>query len=187
MDQLDELERQQQRDDSLWSRELAWAHKHGITQMKCPCNSCARRGKPFTLKKVQAHLIHHKRHPLFRVWKGPGPISKSDEEWAEVSRGPVRKLTRQEVDQGVEVEQLLDDLFISADDLGLDAVKGPTNQMEKGMLGMSMVQEVCDIMDDLAAMPNYIEGHQELNEPEPHQRMENLAAETFEEFVAGWS
>lgn len=41
------------------------------------------------------------------------------------------KLTQQEVDQGVEVKQLLDDLFISADDLGLGAVKGPTNQMEK--------------------------------------------------------
>jgi hypothetical protein len=76
-------------------------------------------------------LIHHKRHPLFRVWKGLNPVSKSDEEWAEVRRGPVGKLTRQEVDQGVDVEQLLDDLFISVDDLGLDAVKGPTNQMEK--------------------------------------------------------
>lgn len=115
----------------MWSQELAWAHKHGITQMKCPCNSCARRGKPITFKKVRAHLIHYKRHPLFRVWKGTSPIAKSDEEWAEVSRGPVGKLTQQEVDQGVEVKQLLDDLFISADDLGLGAVKGPTNQMEK--------------------------------------------------------
>lgn len=52
------------------------------------------------------------------------------------------------------------------------------------MLGMSMVQEVCDIMDDLAVVPNNMEGHREPNEPEPHQGMENLAAETFEEFVA---
>ncbi len=98
-----------------------------------------REGQNNHIKKVRAHLIHHKRHPLFRVWKGSGPISEYDEKWAEVSRGPVGKLTRQEVDQGVEVEQLLDDLFISANDPGLDVVEGPTNQMEEGMLGMSMV------------------------------------------------
>ncbi len=68
------------RDDKMWAREVEWAQHHGMTKMRCPCNRCAGKVKLVLLATVRGHLILNGRHPLFRVWKGPGPLDDSDEE-----------------------------------------------------------------------------------------------------------
>jgi hypothetical protein len=69
--------------------------------------------KSVLLATVHGHLILNGRHPLFRVWKGPGPLDDSDEEWAAASRISTQT-PMQPVDEGVHVGQLLEDLFPSA-------------------------------------------------------------------------
>jgi hypothetical protein len=49
-------------------------------------------------------------HSLYRVWKGLGEINDSDEEWDATTKRPLQT-TRQLVDEGVHMEQLLNDLF----------------------------------------------------------------------------
>jgi len=47
--------------------------QHGVDKMQCPCTKCEGRGRLILLKIVKNHLVLNGRHPLFRVWKGPGP------------------------------------------------------------------------------------------------------------------
>ncbi len=54
---LDDLERITNRDNSMWKREVDWAHNHGITTMRCPCAKCAGGGRPLLLATVQAHML----------------------------------------------------------------------------------------------------------------------------------
>jgi hypothetical protein len=54
--------------------------------MWCPCAKGEGRGILVLLGIVKNHLILNKRHPLFRVWKGPSPTDHFDEEWVEASR-----------------------------------------------------------------------------------------------------
>jgi hypothetical protein len=72
-------------------------------------------GRMVILKTIRNHLILNGRHPLFRVWKGPGPTDHCDEEWVEASRATVNpmgiEVEVQVVDEAVNVNQLLDDLF----------------------------------------------------------------------------
>jgi hypothetical protein len=35
------------------------------------------------IKIPKAHILQHGRHPLFRVWRGPGDRDSSDKEWEE--------------------------------------------------------------------------------------------------------
>jgi hypothetical protein len=83
---LDDLERITNRDNSMWKREVDWAHNHGITTMRCPCAKCARGGRPLLLAIVQAHLLVNHRSSMFRVWKGPGEPHDSDEEWGATAK-----------------------------------------------------------------------------------------------------
>jgi len=112
---LDDLIRQKARDDKLWKREFTWATQHGVDKMQCPCAKCEGTGRMVLLRTVRNHLILNGRHPLFRVWKGPGPTDHSDEEWVEASKAVVNPMGTevgvQVVDEVVNVNQLLDDLF----------------------------------------------------------------------------
>ena len=72
--------RQKARDDKLWKREFTWATQHGVDKMRCPCAKCEGRGRLVLLRTVRDHLVLNGRHPLFRVWKGPGQTDHSDEE-----------------------------------------------------------------------------------------------------------
>jgi hypothetical protein len=49
---LDDLERITNRDNSMWKREVDWAHNHGIMTMRCPCVKCAGGGRPLLLAPV---------------------------------------------------------------------------------------------------------------------------------------
>jgi hypothetical protein len=112
---LDDPRRQKARDDKLWKREFTWATQHGVDKMRCPCTKCEGMGRMVILKTIRNHLILNGRHPLFRVWKGPGPTDHCDEEWVEASRATVNpmgiEVEVQVVDEAVNVNQLLDDLF----------------------------------------------------------------------------
>ncbi len=79
--ELDDPKRITNRDNSMWMREVDWAHNHGITTMKCPCAKCVGGGRPLLLAIVQAHLLVNLRSSMFKVWKGPREPHDSDEEW----------------------------------------------------------------------------------------------------------
>jgi hypothetical protein len=112
---LDDPRRQKTMDDKLWKREFTWATQHGVDKMRCPCAKCEGTGKLVLLGTIRNHLVLNERHPLFRVWKGPGPTNHYDEEWVEASMVAVKpiqtKLEVEVVDEAVNVNQLLDDLF----------------------------------------------------------------------------
>ncbi len=85
-----------------------------MDKIRCPCPKCEGRGKLVLLRIVRNHLVLNGRYPLFRVWKGPGPIDHSNEKWVEASRWAAVNpmLTKVEVevmDEAVNVNQLLDD------------------------------------------------------------------------------
>jgi len=90
------------RDDKMWAREVEWAQHHGMTRIRCLCNRCARKVKSVLLATVCGHLIPNGRHPLFRVWKGLGPLDDFAEEWAATSRISTQT-PMQLVDEGVHV------------------------------------------------------------------------------------
>jgi hypothetical protein len=83
---LDDPRRQKTRDDKLWKRKFTWATQHGVDKMRCPCAKCEGKGRLVLLMIVRNHLVLNGRHPIFRVWKGPGPTDHFDEEWVEASR-----------------------------------------------------------------------------------------------------
>jgi len=85
---------------------------------------------------ILATHISNGRHPLFRVWKGPGPLDDSDEERAAANRISTQTLM-QLVDEGVHVGQLLEDLFPSAnvEQVGMEEVALNLNSGEDGVGG----------------------------------------------------
>jgi hypothetical protein len=106
---------------------------------------------------------------MFRVWKGPGEPHDFDEEWGATAKiqahMPVKVM-----DDGVQVAQMLDDLFVPRDveDLVAETVgtnigdaKAPTVEVVgtnagSGVDGINivkMVQQTFSIMEQLAAVP----------------------------------
>jgi hypothetical protein len=79
-------------------------------------------------------LILNGKHPLFRVWKGLGPLDDYDEEWAAASRISTQT-PMQPMDEGVHVGQLLEDLFPSAnvEQVGMEEVALNLNLGEDGV------------------------------------------------------
>ncbi len=63
------------------------------------------------LATVKAHLLVNQRSPMFRVWKGPREPHDSDEEWGAVAKIQAHMLAKV-MDDGVQVAQMLDDLFV---------------------------------------------------------------------------
>jgi hypothetical protein len=51
---------------------------------------------------------------MFRVWKGPGEPHDSDEEWGAAAKIHAHMPTKV-MDDGVQVAQMLDDLFVPRD------------------------------------------------------------------------
>jgi len=161
---LDDLLWLTTRDDKMWAREVEWAQHHGMTRMRCPCNKCVPKVKSVLLATVRGHLILNGRHPLFRVWKSPGPLDDSDEEWATASRISTQT-PMQLVDEGVHVGQLLEDLFPSAnvEQVGMEGAALNLNSGEDGTGGLGMVHEVCEIMEELSTVPDSMVAHGDLN------------------------
>ncbi len=166
---LDDLERITNRDNSLWKREVDWAHNHGITTMRCPCAKCAGGGRPLLLATVQAHLLVNQRSPMFRVWKGPGEPHDSDEEWGAAAKIQAH-MPAKVMDDGVQVAQMLDDLFVPRDveDLVAEAAGTNTGDAEApdvevvgtnagsrmdGINIVNMAQQAFSIMEQLKAIP----------------------------------
>jgi hypothetical protein len=158
--QLDAPLRLIARGDKLWARELSWAQQHGMTKMRCPCNKCAGKGRAILLDTVRKHFILNGRHYLYRVWKGPGEINDYDEEWVAATKRSLQT-ARHLVDEGVHMKQLLDDLFPALDaKVGMENVHLNPNLREDGI---GMVQELCDVMEELAAMLESMIGQDEGN------------------------
>jgi len=151
--------RQKARDDKLWKREFTWATQHEVDKMRCPCAKCEGMGRMVLLRTVRNHLILNGRHPLFRVWKGPGPTDHSNEEWVEASRAAVNpmgtKVEVQVVDEAVNVNQLLDDLFqmLEEEHEGERVANLSSDHNVEGMEVTGMVQNAIKIMEELAALP----------------------------------
>jgi len=156
---LDDPRRQKARDDKLWKREFTWATQHGVDKMRCPCAKCEGTGRMVLLTTVRNHLILNGKHPLFRVWKGPSPTDHSNEEWVEVSRAAVNPMGTevevQVVDEAVNVNQLLDDLFqMPEEEHEAERVANlSSNHNVEGMEVIGMVQNAIKIMEELAALP----------------------------------
>jgi len=166
---LDEPERITNRDNSLWKREVDWAHNHGITTMRCPCVKCVGGGRLLLLATVQAHLLVNQRSSMFKVWKGPGEPHDSDEEWGAVAKIQAH-MPAKVMDNGVQVAQMLDDLFVLRDveDLVAEAAGTNTGDVEApamevagtnagsrvdGINIVNMVQQAFLIMEQLVAIP----------------------------------
>ncbi len=92
------------------------------------------------------------------MWKGPGPTDHSDEEWVEASRVAVNPMgTEVEVqvmDEAVNVNQLLDDLFQMPEEEheGERVANLSSNHNVEGMEVTSMVQNAIKIMEKLVAL-----------------------------------
>jgi hypothetical protein len=149
-----EQERQKARDDKLWVWEVRWAKQYGVTKMRCPYIKCARKGYLVLFNTIHEHLILNGMHMSFRRWKGLNPLDDSDEEWETTSKAMI-SLMQHEVDEGVNVGQLLDDLFPCIGDKQLDNISnGLNDDLDAYRLkGMDMVQGACDTMEELSAIP----------------------------------
>ncbi len=112
-------------------------------------------------------MILNGRHPLFRVWKGPGHLVDSDEEWA-ATNGNSTQTPMQLVDEGVHVGQVLEDLFpsVNVEQVGMEKASLNLNLREDGVRGLGMVHEVCETMEELSTVPNNMVKHGDLNAKE---------------------
>ncbi len=99
------------RDNSLWKRKVDWAHNHGITTMKCRCAKCVGGRRPLLLITIHAHLLVNSRSSMFRVWKGLGEPHDLDEKWGATTKVQAHMLAKV-MDDGVQVAQMLNDLFV---------------------------------------------------------------------------
>ena len=69
------------RDAKLWQRELNALRHSGGNRMHCPCSFCgSRQLSKMGPERVYEHLSLYGRHPVRRVWNGPGR-DHSDDEW----------------------------------------------------------------------------------------------------------
>jgi hypothetical protein len=132
--------------------------------MRCPCTKCEGRGKLVLLKTIKNHLVLNGRHPLFRVWKGPGLTDHSDEEWIEASGAVVNpmqiEVEVQVVDEAVNVNQLLDDLFQmpKEEHEGERVASLSSNHNVEGMEVAGMVHNAIKIMEELATLLESMSG-----------------------------
>ncbi len=106
---------------------------------------------------------------MFRVWKGPGEPHDSDEEWGAAAKIQAH-MPAKVMDDGVQVAQMLDDLFVPRDVEDLVAEAAGTNtgdaealavevvgtNADSGVDGINivnMVQQAFSIMEQLTAIP----------------------------------
>jgi hypothetical protein len=114
------------------------------------------------IEKARDHLIQFGRHPEFRVWKGPRPKDDFDEEWA-TSAWKTRTIAKRvQVDEGVNMEDMVENLFQQP--LGEEEPQYGNVVVEDVDLASShIIQSVLEIVDELAtqfeSMPNTFEGN----------------------------
>ncbi len=106
---------------------------------------------------------------MFRVWKGPGEPHDSDEEWGAAAKIHAH-MPAKVMDDGVQVTQMLDDLFVPRDVENLVAEAAGTNTGDAkapamevvgtnagpgvdGINIVNMVQQAFLIMEQLEAIP----------------------------------
>ncbi len=75
---------------------------------------------------------------MFRVWKGPGEPHDSDEEWGAAAKIQAH-MPAKVMDDGVQVAQMLDDLFVLRDVEDLVAEAAGTNTGDAEALAMEVV------------------------------------------------
>jgi hypothetical protein len=71
----------QMQNERLWYHEQQLAHQNGMTSLVCPFTKCRGCRQWVSMAIVHKHLIQHKRHPFYWVWKGLGDQDSSNEEW----------------------------------------------------------------------------------------------------------
>jgi hypothetical protein len=98
-----------------------------------------------------------------KVWKGPGEPHDSDEEWGAIAKVQAHMLAKV-MDDGVQVTQMLDDLFVLRDveDLVVEAVRTNIGDVEApiveaigtnigsrvdGINSVNLVQQAFSIME----------------------------------------
>ncbi len=82
---------------------------------------------------IRKYFILNGRHFLYRVWKGPWEINDSDEKWVTTTKRS-SQTRRQLVDEGVHMEQLLDDLFLTPNvEVGIENAHLNPNSREDGI------------------------------------------------------
>ncbi len=98
-------------DEKLWKRELSWDNKFGVQKIRCPCNIFQGKSRARLIGKARNHLIQFGRHLEFRVQKGPRPKDDFDEEWA-TSAWKTRTIAKiVQVDEGVNMEDMVENMF----------------------------------------------------------------------------
>jgi hypothetical protein len=110
---LTDPHRQRLKDDRLWIRELQRARLFNLKQLHCPCSQCKGRRR-FKLATVREHLIRNGRDSEFRIWRGPGNLDSSDDEWEQVQSTP-DQACRERLDPQVDTRQMIDDAFEQCD------------------------------------------------------------------------
>lgn len=87
-----------------------------MNQTLCPCSKC--RGAALVpLKEVFAHLIKDGRDPTMRVWRGPGDVDFSDEEWEAADAGPMNTTRPGKMDVGIQIRPMLQHKYQNVDDV----------------------------------------------------------------------
>jgi hypothetical protein len=73
-------------------------------------NMCQGRLRPRLIEKIQDHLIQFGWHLKFWIWKGLGPKDDFDEEWVTNASNPNTIAKGVQVDEGVHMENMVDNL-----------------------------------------------------------------------------
>ncbi len=138
----------------MWKREFQWAFEHGVAKVRCPCTKCAGRGYPVLLGTIQDLPYLNGRNPLFRVWKGPGqqmalmkngqkklrPL-RCNRQWMKVStQGNFQMTFSHHQTTNKLVQQFMTWIQIL-----------PLREL-------GMLQDVCEIMEELAHAPENMHG-----------------------------
>lgn len=73
---LNDPQRIRARDAKLQLRDADRAQRHEMSRIRCPCNLCGGRRRPYKLATVARHLMHRGRHGALRGWTEVNPFHK---------------------------------------------------------------------------------------------------------------
>src|SRR5450759_3518585 len=137
---LTDSQRQQLRDDRLWSRELRRATLLNLTRIKCPCTKCRGRRK-LLIRNVREHLIQNGRDPHCRIWTGAGVWDSSDEEWSRDFWGPIES-DLAEVDTMVDTRGIIQQA-VEVVDVGETSAERVEREVRNAFATADSIHEEC--------------------------------------------
>ena len=137
-----------------------------LRKMPCPCMDC--NGKvSLKLKEVRTHLLRNRRHPRYRVWRGPGEYDSSDAEWENASRNQPMHPER---DEGIDLRSMIQNRFerehVDVEDRVVEIIVNTLNDADE-MIGEN----------DLRNGANMDEAQQQRNHRGQFQRSGNPRAD----------